>query len=160
MRIQRQGMGENMNSDMTLGRAFNSLNDEQAAALDDLGESTIGEMASRFGVSLRTLRFYEDRKLLRPRREGNSRIYGAGDRMRLQMIIKGKQLGFTLTEISELIGAQDATEDFEQKLQPQQIVTQIDHLERQRREIEAAISRLRATHARLTTMAPEHRAAS
>ena len=149
-----------MNSDMTLERVFNSLTDEHDAKIDNGGESTIGEMASQFGVSLRTLRFYEDRKLLRPRREGNSRIYGPGDRMRLQMIIKGKQLGFTLTEISELIGAQDQTEDFEQKLQPQQIVTQIDHLERQRREIEAAISRLRATHARLVNLAPEHRAAS
>ena len=77
------------------------------------------------------------------------RIYGAGDRMRLKMILKGKQLGFTLTEISDLLGAQDSSEDFEQKLQPQQIVTQIDHLERQRLEIDEAISRLRATHERL-----------
>ena len=149
-----------MNSDMTLERVFNSLTDEHDAKIDNGGESTIGEMASQFGVSLRTLRFYEDRKLLRPRREGNSRIYGPGDRMRLQMILKGKQLGFTLTEISDLIGAQDTSEDFEQKLQPQQIVTQIDHLERQRRDIEAAITRLRATHARLVTVAPEHRVAS
>jgi len=149
-----------MNPDMTLGRVLNSLTEEHAANSDEQGESTIGELASQFGVSLRTLRFYEDRKLLRPRREGNSRIYGPGDRMRLQMIIKGKQLGFTLTEIGELIGAQDQTEDFEQKLQPQQIVTQIDHLERQRRDIEAAISRLRATHARLTNSVPEQRAAS
>jgi DNA-binding transcriptional MerR regulator len=148
-----------MNPDMTLGRVLNSLTEEHAANSDEQGESTIGELASQFGVSLRTLRFYEDRKLLRPRREGNSRIYGPGDRMRLQMIIKGKQLGFTLTEIGELIGAQDQTEDFEQKLQPQQIVTQIDHLERQRREIEAAITRLRATHARLVNVAPEHRIA-
>ena len=152
-------MGKKMNSDITLGRVLNSLAEEREAALDNMGESTIGEMASQFGVSLRTLRFYEDRKLLRPRREGNSRIYGPGDRMRLQMIIKGKQLGFTLTEIGELIGAQDQTEDFEQKLQPQQMVTQIDHLERQRREIEAAITRLRATHARLVNVAPEHRIA-
>jgi len=153
-------MGKKMNSDITLGRVLNSLAEEHAAALDNMGESTIGEMASQFGVSLRTLRFYEDRKLLRPRREGNSRIYGLGDRMRLQMIIKGKQLGFTLAEIGELIGAQDQTEDFEQKLQPHQIVTQIDHLERQRRDIDAAISKLRATHARLLSVVPEQRAAS
>ena len=120
------------------------------AVLDQLTEeATIGEMAAEFGVSLRTLRFYEDRHLLRPRREGNTRLYGAAERVRLQMILKGKQLGFTLTEISELIGAQDADDDFEGKLQPAQIVTQIDHLERQRLEIEDAITRLRATHARL-----------
>ena len=122
-------------------------------------EMTIGEMAGQFGVSLRTLRFYEDRKLLRPRREGTTRIYGAGDRLRLQMILKGKQLGFTLTEIGELIGARDANDDFEQTLQPQQILMQIDHLERQRHEIDDAIERLRATHARVLAASMQRRAA-
>ncbi len=121
--------------------------DDHATAYET--ELTIGEMAAEFGVTLRTLRFYEDRKLLRPRREGTMRIYGPGDRLRLGMILKGKQLGFTLTEISELIGAQDSTDDIEQKLRPQQIVSQIDHLERQRHEIDEAIDRLRATHARM-----------
>ncbi len=112
-------------------------------------ELTIGEMASEFDVSLRTLRFYEDRKLLRPRREGNSRLYSATDRLRMQMILKGKQLGFTLTEIHDLIGNYESSDDFEGKLKPQQIVAQIDHLERQRAEIDGAITRLRATHERL-----------
>ena len=138
-----------MINEKSLSQALTTLNGHESIALDSHGEWTIGEMASEFGVSLRTLRFYEDRKMLRPRREGNMRIYGAGDRMRLKMILKGKQLGFTLTEISDLIGVQDTNEDFEQKLQPQQIVTQIDHLERQRLEIDEAISRLRATHERL-----------
>ncbi len=117
-------------------------------------EMTIGEMASEFNVSLRTLRFYEDRKLLRPRREGNTRLYSSIDRLRMQMILKGKQLGFTLTEIQDLIGSQDSTEDFEVKLKPQQIVSQIDHLERQRAEIDGAIARLRATHDRLAAVFP------
>jgi DNA-binding transcriptional MerR regulator len=112
-------------------------------------EMTIGELASEFNVSLRTLRFYEDRKLLRPRREGNTRLYSATDRLRMQMILKGKQLGFTLTEIHELIGNYESSDDFEGKLKPQQIVAQIDHLERQRSEIDGAIARLRATHERL-----------
>ena len=68
-------------------------------------ESTIGEMARAYGVTLRTLRFYEDRNLLRPRRAGNARYYGGVDRARLAMILKGKQLGFTLAEIADLIGA-------------------------------------------------------
>ena len=117
-------------------------------------EITIGEMATEFRVSLRTLRFYEDRKLLRPRREGNTRLYSSIDRLRMQMILKGKQLGFTLTEIQDLIGSQDSTEDFEGKLKPQQIVSQIDHLERQRAEIDGAIARLRATHERLAAVYP------
>jgi len=117
-------------------------------------ELTIGEMATEFNVSLRTLRFYEDRKLLRPRREGNTRLYSPADRLRMQMILKGKQLGFTLTEIHDLIGNYETTDDFEGKLKPQQIVTQIDHLERQRAEIDGAIARLRATHARLAAAYP------
>ena len=112
---------------------------------------TIGEVARAFGVTLRTLRFYEDRGLIRPRREGNARYYGDVDRRRLEMILKGKRLGFTLVEILDLIGAQpfDGSAEFEETLQPQQIINQIGHLERQRSEIEIAIERLRATHKRL-----------
>jgi DNA-binding transcriptional MerR regulator len=138
---------------MTLGNHAASL--DEAGSFADSGsnnvkrELTIGEMAAEFSVSLRTLRFYEDRKLLRPRREGNTRLYSPTDRLRMQMILKGKQLGFTLTEIHDLIGNYETTDDFEGKLKPAQIVTQIDHLERQRAEIDSAIARLRATHDRL-----------
>ena len=114
-------------------------------------ELTISQMSRVFGVSLRTLRFYEDRGLIKPRREGNARYYRAGDRIRMEMILKGKKLGFTLTEIQDLIGGKGATEttDLEDQLNPQQIVTQIGHLERQRSEIEGAIERLRATQSRI-----------
>lgn len=113
-------------------------------------EATIGEIAREFGVSLRTLRFYEDRGLLHPRRNGPSRFYGAAERRRLKAILKGKQFGFTLTEISELIRAQRSGPemDLEETLRPEQIADQLIHLERQREEIEAAIRRLRETHAR------------
>jgi DNA-binding transcriptional MerR regulator len=69
----------------------------------------------------------------------------------MEMVLKGKKLGFTLTEIQDLIGGKGATEmtDLEDQLNPQQIVTQISHLERQRNEIEGAIERLRATQSRL-----------
>jgi DNA-binding transcriptional MerR regulator len=114
-------------------------------------DMTIGEMARAFGVSLRTLRFYEDRGLIRPRREGAARYYGGADRRRLDMILNGKRLGFTLGEIFDLVGAQlsDSSTDFEEKLRPQQIINQIGYLERQRGEIEIAIERLRATHKKL-----------
>jgi len=120
-------------------------------------ELTISQMSRLFGVSLRTLRFYEDRGLIKPRREGSARYYRATDRMRMEMVLKGKKLGFTLTEIQDLIGGKGETEttDLEDQLNPQQIVTQIGHLERQRSEIEGAIERLRATQSRLA----EHAAA-
>ena len=126
--------------------------EESRVALDSAQpELTISQMSRVFGVSLRTLRFYEDRGLIKPRREGNARYYRGGDRIRMEMILKGKKLGFTLTEIQDLIGGKGATEatDLEDQLNPQQIVTQIDHLERQRSEIEGAIERLRATQSRL-----------
>ena len=118
-------------------------------------EMTISQMSRLFGVSLRTLRFYEDRGLVKPRREGNARYYRATDRIRMEMILKGKKLGFTLTEIQDLIGSKGTSEttNLEDQLNPQQIVTQISHLERQRSEIEGAIERLRATQSRLAQVA-------
>jgi len=118
-------------------------------------EMTISQMSRLYGVSLRTLRFYEDRGLIKPRRDGNARFYRPADRVRMEMILRGKQLGFTLTEIQELIGGKGAAEtpDLEEQLQPQQIVNQIGHLERQRAEIESAIARLRATQTRLSGQA-------
>ncbi len=115
-------------------------------------EMTISETSRLYGVSLRTLRFYEDRGLIKPRREGNARYYRAADRVRMEMILRGKKLGFTLTEINDLIGGKGTSEtpDLEEQLQPQQIVNQIGHLERQRDEIDSAIERLRATHSRLS----------
>ena len=128
------------------------LEEESRTALDSAQpELTISQMSRVFGVSLRTLRFYEDRGLIKPRREGNARYYRASDRIRMEMILKGKKLGFTLTEIQDLIGGKGASEtvDLEDQLNPQQIVTQISHLERQRNEIDEAIERLRSTQSRI-----------
>src|ERR687889_2826467 len=71
---------------------------------------TIGDLAREFGVTLRTLRFYEDRGLLSPRRDGTARIYDARDRERLSVILKGKQLGFTLTEIRAMLAEERGEE--------------------------------------------------
>ena len=142
----------NSSTDVVLDAPDGEANLSSAAAHSEL---TISHMSRLYGVSLRTLRFYEDRGLIRPRREGNARFYRASDRIRMEMIIRGKKLGFTLTEINDLIGGKGATEtpDLEEQLQPQQIVNQIGHLERQRDEIDGAIARLRATHSRLQGVA-------
>ncbi|HKN30775.1 MAG TPA: MerR family transcriptional regulator [Roseiarcus sp.] len=125
--------------------------DAKTAPGSEQVELTISQMSRLYGVSLRTLRFYEDRGLIKPRREGSARYYRGVDRVRMEMILRGKKLGFTLTEINDLIGSKGANEtpDLEEQLQPQQIVNQIGHLERQRTEIDSAIERLRATHSRL-----------
>lgn len=107
---------------------------------------TIGDLAREFGVTLRTLRFYEDRGLLSPSREGTTRIYDARDRNRLSVILKGKQLGFTLTEIRAMLaedrGAESAAANL--KLSLAQVEDQIAHLEQQKTEIEDALVELRS----------------
>ena len=64
---------------------------------------TIGDLAEEFGVTLRTLRFYEDRGMLHPRREGLSRHYGKRDRSRLKLILLGKRVGLSLNDIKEML---------------------------------------------------------
>jgi DNA-binding transcriptional MerR regulator len=112
---------------------------------------SIGDLAREFGVSLRTLRFYEDRGLLSPKRQGTMRLYGARERVRLSMILKGKQLGFTLGEISAMLASDEAARGTpgELKLSLDQIKDQISHLERQKAEIETAIEELVLTRERL-----------
>ena len=70
---------------------------------------TIGELASDFNTTLRTIRFYEDKELLAPERRGRSRVYRDRDRVRLQLILRGKRLGFTLDEIAHVINMYDET---------------------------------------------------
>lgn len=63
----------------------------------------IGDLAREFGVTLRTLRFYEDRGLLSPERRGTTRLYSRRDRVRVRLILLAKTLGFSLTEAKQLI---------------------------------------------------------
>jgi len=63
----------------------------------------IGDLSQEFGVTLRTLRFYEDRGLLAPARRGTTRLYSRRDRTRLRLILLAKMLGFSLTEAKQLI---------------------------------------------------------
>jgi DNA-binding transcriptional MerR regulator len=70
---------------------------------------TIGELAAEFDTTLRTIRFYEDQGLLNPERVGTTRVFHDRDRVRLQLILRGKRLGFTLAEISHVLGMYDET---------------------------------------------------
>ena len=90
------------------GQAFDTKRHTQS----EIGQAelTISQMSRLFSVSLRTLRFYEDRGLIQPRRECNTRFYRAADRVQMEMILKGKKLGFTLTEIFALIRGKGAKE--------------------------------------------------
>lgn len=72
------------------------------------GLYTIGELASAFQLSPRAIRFYEDQGLLSPQRAGTTRVYTKRDRARLQLILRGKRLGFTLADIREFLDLYDA----------------------------------------------------
>ena len=123
------------------------VDDGPAMSPPDYGkdEVTIGELATRFGVTLRTLRFYEKKGLLKPRRRGMARLYDSQDRGRLALILQGKRLGFTLTEIRALVSAQEGAGADSQALDlsREKCIEQIKLLERKKREIETALAELR-----------------
>lgn len=105
-------------------------------------EFTIGDLAREFGVTLRTLRFYEHRGLLQPRREGLARFYDEKAKARLALILKGKQLGFTLTEIRAMLAANDRGEEL--GMSREQMTSQLEMLRAERARIDAGIAELEA----------------
>jgi DNA-binding transcriptional MerR regulator len=105
---------------------------------------SIGEMCEAFGVTARALRFYEDENLIAPDRRGTTRLYTDRDRARLAWILRGKRVGFSLTDIKELLDLYDVGDN-----RRTQILTtiercreQIGKLEQQRVDIDATIHEL------------------
>lgn len=78
---------------------------------------TISELAEEYQISTRAIRFYEDKSLLKPQRIGANRVYSYKDHARLQLILRGKRLGFSLEEIREFIGLYNAELGSEQTSQ-------------------------------------------
>ena len=68
---------------------------------------SISELAQEFDITTRTIRFYEDKGLLQPKRNGPQRIYSRRDYVRLRLILRGKRLGLSLSEISDTIELYD-----------------------------------------------------
>jgi DNA-binding transcriptional MerR regulator len=64
---------------------------------------TISELAREFGITTRTIRFYEEKGLISPLREGQKRLYTPADRVRIKLILRGKRIGMTLRECVEVI---------------------------------------------------------
>src|SRR6188474_2813923 len=113
---------------------------------------TIGELSREFGVTLRALRFYENKGLISPHRDGLNRLYSQGDRTRLALILKGKKLGFTLGEIRQMIAAEegDAADRSALSLSREKCLEQIEMLQRQKAEIEEGLSELHRIYAQLS----------
>ena len=105
---------------------------------------TITELAEAFAITPRTIRFYEDKDLLQPRRNGLNRIYSRRDRARLKLILRGKRLGFSLADIKEMLDLYDLGDgQIEQiKVTLRKSRDRLAALQAQRRDIEEAIGEL------------------
>ena len=112
--------------------------------LADRDSFSISDLSAEFGVTARALRFYEDEGLISPERRGTQRIYSHRDRARLAWILRGKRVGFSLTEIRELIDLYDVGDG--RRTQRQRTIDScrrhIDLLNRQKRDIDAALTEL------------------
>jgi DNA-binding transcriptional MerR regulator len=107
-------------------------------------ELTIAEIAEEYGVTHRTVRFYEDRGLIAPERRGTRRIYHPRDRVRLGLILRGKRLGFSLEEITRIIDMYDDQpgESGQLRYLLAQIEDRRSDLEQRRRDVLAALDEL------------------
>ena len=116
-----------------------------AAGKADERHFTIRDLADEFGCTHRTIRFYEDQGLLKPRREGLARIFSHRDRARLSLILRGRRLGFSIAEIAEMLNLYDADPGHvrQLKLALEKGRARLAQLERQRADIETAIAELR-----------------
>ena len=104
----------------------------------------ITELTEEFEVTTRTLRFYEDRKLLSPFRRGRKRLYRPRDRIRLRLILRGKRLGLSLDEIAEIIDLYDETSGPQKQIDKllERIEARRAALNRQRQDIDDALAEL------------------
>jgi DNA-binding transcriptional MerR regulator len=106
---------------------------------------TISQLAREFKVTPRALRFYEDKGLLSPMRDGMNRVYTSRDRARLQLILRGKRVGFPLAEIKEILDLYDLGDGAREQMRTalKKYRARIVALESQREDIVAAIQALK-----------------
>jgi DNA-binding transcriptional MerR regulator len=110
------------------------------------GLKGINDVAAQLGITHRALRFYEDKGLIAPARVGNTRIYGRRDVARMQLILRGKRLGFSIREIKEFLDLYDAdpTQLEQMQLLVARIRQRVKLLERQHAALEMTIAELNA----------------
>ena len=109
----------------------------------------VTELCNAFDVTPRTLRFYEDKGLLSPRRINGTRVYSRRDRARLKIVLLCKRVGFSLTEIKGMLDLYDLRDGqvAQLKVALDRFHERIANLERQKKEIEQALMELRRTTA-------------
>ncbi|MDY0308312.1 MAG: MerR family DNA-binding transcriptional regulator [Castellaniella sp.] len=111
---------------------------------------TISDLAREFGITPRTIRFYEDQGIVSPTRAGRNRVYAARDRTRLKLALRGRRLGLQLSEIVTLIDLYDrssASNDAQLRQYAEVLASHREKLEQQRRDLDETLKELRRQQA-------------
>jgi DNA-binding transcriptional MerR regulator len=105
----------------------------------------IQEVASALGVTARTLRFYEDKGLIEPTRVGTTRVYTHREVARMQLVLRGKRLGFSIREIKEFLDLYDADPDHIEQIRhlAARVRERLEELHRQKAALEQTIEEMR-----------------
>ncbi len=105
---------------------------------------TITDLTREFGISTRTIRFYEDEGLIKPVRRGRTRLFRPTDRRRLMFILRGKRLGFSIAEIREIMNMykEPPGEEGQLRLLIRRINEKREELEQKRVDIDLTIQEL------------------
>ena len=107
---------------------------------------SISDLAREFGITTRTIRFYEEKGYLSPTREGTRRIYSSPDRTSLRLILRGKRLGLTLDETADMIKMYGSPRGNQKQLE--KFIVRIDEkrteLEQKQRDLEFMLTDLQS----------------
>ncbi len=125
---------------------------QNSAPRDSQRIYSIAELSREFAITPRTIRFYEDEGLIKPRRQGLTRLYSAGDRTRLSWILRGKRLGFSLSEIRELLDLYQVDRTGVQQLREllRRSRLHVAELERRKRDLDAHIEEFRTVEGQVS----------
>lgn len=135
------------------------LHDEPAGdneAMNGISYS-ISELAKEFDVTPRAIRFYEDQGLIAPSRKGRRRVYRERDRVRLKLVLRGKRLGFALSEVKEMFDLYDTSpgEVGQLRFLLDKIKARRAMLEQQRQDIEAVLHEMESVEKRALNVLSE-----
>jgi DNA-binding transcriptional MerR regulator len=105
---------------------------------------SVTELAEDLGITPRAIRFYETKGLIKPQRAGTTRVYNHRDRARMQLILRGKRLGFTLADIKEYLDIYDIdpSQVKQVRLLLEKVERRIGELEQQREDLETTLIEL------------------